>query len=216
LIDRIKTTVSPYAHPEQRASDASPIEPAAVIRVINDLIPPGSHIAVDAGNCVGWALHYLEIDYPTRAHISLAMGAMGFGVGAVLGAKFAAPQTTCVGIVGDGAFLMHGAEVSTAARYRAGAIWVVLSDNELMMVNQGMNYFYPDPAWKDYYQLGEPDLVKFAESLGANAYGVHSPAELAKALGEAMARADSAKQPQVIVAYINKDSMPPYYKPKSS
>ena len=90
LIDRIKTTVSPYAHPEQRASDASPIEPAAVIRVINDLIPPGSHIAVDAGNCVGWALHYLVVDPPTRAHISLAMGAMGFGVGAVLGAKLGA------------------------------------------------------------------------------------------------------------------------------
>ena len=119
-----------------------------------------------------------------------------------------------MGIVGDGAFLMHGAEVSTAARYRAGAIWVVLSDNELQMVNQGMNYFFPDPAWKEYYQLGEPDLVKFAESLGANAYGARSPAEFAQAFGEAMARADSAKQPQVIVAFINKDSMPPYYPPK--
>ena len=47
-------------------------------------------------------------------------------IGAVIGAKLARPEATCVALTGDGAFLMHGSEISTAKRYGVGAIWIVL------------------------------------------------------------------------------------------
>ena len=139
------------------------------MKVLSELLPPGSHLFIDAGNCVGWSLHYLEIDPPTQVHSALGMRPMGFGVAAVIGAKIGAPDQDCVALVGDGAFLMHGNEISTAARHNVGAVWVVLYDNDLNMVSQGMANFFPDPSnsgdWKGYYDIGKPDLVRFSESV---------------------------------------------------
>lgn len=208
---------SPYYSQEQYDSKASPIEPAAICRVLKATLPDDSMIFLDAGNCVGWGVHYYYLEKPEQEiHSSLAMGPMGFAVGAVIGAKMGRPDKTCVAFVGDGAFLMHGAEISTAQAHNVGAIWVVLDDADLHMVNQGMQYLYPDPndIWNSLYRLGSPDLVKFAESLGADAYRINSPQELQELMPKVIDAADNHGRPQVIVATINQSSIDPYFPPK--
>ena len=213
IIGAIKRQHSPFADPEGRASDHGPVHPAAMMRVINELVDDG-HIVIDAGNCVGWSLNNLVVDPPLRYHISLAMGPMGFGVAAVVGAKLGAPEKTCIGIVGDAAFMMHGAEISTAAQQGAGAIWIVLYDNDLSMVTQGMaELFPPARSWQHYYKLGQPNLVQFAQGLGAIAVEVSvregAPAFRA-ALAKALTSARETHRPQVIVVCIDTQPMPPY------
>jgi acetolactate synthase-1/2/3 large subunit len=217
LIQGIKKT-PPFADPEGRQSDAAPIHPAALVRVINEEMTSG-HVFIDAGNCVGWSLNNMVVDPPLQYHSALNMGPMGFGVGAVIGGKLGAPGEHCVAIVGDGAFMMHGAEVSTAAQNNVGAVWVVLYDNDLSMVSQGMAALFPpaDP-WADYYKLGNPDLVKFAEGLGARAVAImpdQGSERFRVEFGEALQRAKIDKKPQVIIAYINPTAMPPYGWPKA-
>ena len=175
------------------------------MRVLQATLPDDCLIFLDAGNCVGWGIHYFSIDPPREIHSSLAMGPMGFAVGAVIGAKIGRPDKTCLALVGDGAFMMHGAEVSTAQAYGVGAIWVVLQDNDLHMVSQGMQYVYPDPddVWNQLYRLGTPDLIKFAEGLGADAYAVDSPAALQAVMPTVLEKANTQGRPQVIVAAIN-------------
>jgi len=138
---------------------------------------------------------------------------MGYGTAAVVGGKLAAPNATCISIGGDGSFLMHGNEVSTARQYGAGAIWMVWNENDLNMVAQGMAAYFPDPAdpnvWNDYYQLGNPDLVKVAEGLGAEAYLVHSPDDLRSALGRAI-KGGQQGRPQVIVVRQDPSAIPPF------
>jgi acetolactate synthase-1/2/3 large subunit len=209
-------TQSPYFNPEQYTSTAAPIEPAAIVRVLEDTLPDDTLIFLDAGNCVGWGIHYFTIDAPREIHSSLAMGPMGFGVGAVIGAKMGRPDKTCVALVGDGAFMMHGAEVSTAQAHGVGAIWVVLDDRDLHMVSQGMQYLYPDPndVWDGLYRLGTPDLVKFAEGLGADGYRIDSPDALAAIMPAVLDKANNQGRPQVIVAAINQKSIDPYFPPK--
>ena len=170
------------------------------MRVLQQTLPRDAIILLDAGNCVSWGIHYFEVSPPGQIHSSLAMGPMGFAVGAVVGAKIGRPDKTSLALVGDGAFMMHGAEVSTAAAHGAGAIWVVLHDNNLLMVSQGENYFFPDPTvWPKMYRLGTPDLAKFAEGLGADAYTVSSPAELAALMPRVIIKAGVETKPQVIV-----------------
>ena len=209
---------SPYYSPDQYASNASPIEPAAIVRVLQAAIPQDSIIVLDCANCVGWGVHYFTVNPPQQIYSSLAMGPMGFGVCAVIGAKMGCPDKTCIALVGDGAFMMHGAEVSTAQAHNVGAIWVVLEDDDLHMVSQGMTYLYPDPTdpgvWETLYRLGKPDLVKFAEGLGADAYLVHDPGELQKLMPKVLEGANVKKRPQVIVAKINQSSLDPYFPPK--
>jgi acetolactate synthase-1/2/3 large subunit len=217
FIEALKASRSPFAEPQKRDSEAAPILPQALMACLNSLLPAGSHLFVDSANCVGWSMHYLAIDPPSQIHSSLGMGPMGVAVAGVIGAKLGAPDRTCVAIVGDGAFLMHGNEVSTAAQYGVGAIWIVLDDNDLAMVSQGMNQVFggPDPSfWHDYYQIGAPDLVCFAQALGADAYSVHSPEDMRQAFPLAIERAREERRPQVIVAHIDTSEVPPYY-PKS-
>jgi acetolactate synthase-1/2/3 large subunit len=142
------------------------------------------------------------------------MGPMGFGVCSVIGGKIAAPDETCLAIVGDGAFMMHAAEISTAAQHRVGAIWIVLYDNDLAMVSQGMGQLFPpSKQWDDYYALGGPDLVKVAEGFGADAVAVtpkQGPADFEAALRAAIQNAEKRSKPQVIVVHIDRRPMPPY------
>ena len=209
----MKANNSPYANPTARESDATPIRPERAMAIVSEMLPPGSHVFPDAGNSCGWTAAYLALDPPTRIHSALDVGAMGYGTAAVVGAKLAAPNATCLSIGGDGSFLMHGNEVSTAKQYGAGAIWMVWNENDLNMVAQGMGALYPDPnnpnAWTDYYQLGNPDLVKVAEGLGAEAYLVHSPDDLRNALGKAITGGQQGR-PQVIVVRQDPSAMPPF------
>jgi acetolactate synthase-1/2/3 large subunit len=213
----IKRDNAPWADPKGRASEGAPLHPAAMIRVINEAVREG-HIFIDAGNCVGWSLNNMVVSPPLRYQSALAMGPMGFAVAAVIGAKMAAPDQPCIAIVGDGAFMMHGAEISTAAQNRVGAIWVVLNDNDLAMVSQGMGALLPPAAaWDDYYKLGQPDLVKFAQGLGAEAVAItpdQGANAMAKALANALASAQSNSRPQVIVVHIDTRPAPPYGWPK--
>ena len=216
-IDALKANNAPWASDADRNSEAVPLHPAAMTRVINECVSDG-YIFIDAGNCVGWSLNNLVVDAPVSYQSALAMGPMGFGVAAVVGAKMGAPDKDCVAMVGDCAFMMHGAEVSTAAQQNVGAVWVILNDNDLGMVTQGMDVLteqYPksDPSWKGYYNLGQPDLAKFAEGLGADAYTItrdEGPAAMKTALTTALQRARELNKPQVIVAHIDTTVMPPY------
>ena len=216
-VKAIKKTYSPFNSPKQYDSKAGPMQPAAMIRVLQKTLPHDTKIFIDAGNCVGWSVHYLSVNPPMEIFTSLSMGPMGFAVGAVVGAKAGCPDTTCVGLVGDGAFMMNGAEISTAKQNNLGAIWIVLYDNDLSMVSQGQAHFFPDKKdpdiWEQLYEIGEPDLEKYAEGLGADAYTVKKPADLEGLMPKVIKRANQKKKPQVVIVEINRKSVPPYYTP---
>ncbi|MGZ6998949.1 MAG: thiamine pyrophosphate-binding protein [Acidimicrobiia bacterium] len=215
FVARIKQ-LSPWRDPADTTSTASPVKPPALMKLISDLTPSGSLIFVDCANAVGWSLGYLAVDPPTEVHLALTVAPLGFGTGGVIGARMGRPDATCVALVGDGAFLMHGAEVSTAARYGVGAVFVVLDDNNLTMVNQGMHQFYPQAgSWDDYYDFNRPDLAMFAASLGADTYSVSDPTEFTPAYLEAIRKANADNVPQVIVVQTDPTLVPPFYPPAS-
>jgi acetolactate synthase-1/2/3 large subunit len=208
----MKETNSAYADSAARESDATPIRPERAMAIVSEMLPAGSHIFPDAGNTCGWSAHYLELDPPTRMHAALDVGAMGYATAAIVGAKMAAPDATCLSIGGDGSFLMHGAEITTAKQYGVGPIWMVWNENDLNMVTQSMAANFPAPGWDDYYALGNPDLVKVAEGFGADAYLVHSPSDLRDALARAI-RGGQEGRPQVIVVREDSSARPPFVFP---
>lgn len=219
-IAHLKKSHSPYFHPEKRESTAVPILPQTMSRILQEALPTETecHIFVDGGNCIGWALHYMKIDPPVQMHNALDIGPMGWGTCAVVGAKFAHPNSMCITVTGDGGFMMQGSEVSTAAQHKLGVIWIVEFNNDLAMVSQGMANFYPppkypkDPSWKDYYSIGNPDLEKYAEGLGADAYQASTAEEFQDVLARAI-EGSMRNKPQVVVVNIDRNEIPPYYQP---
>jgi acetolactate synthase I/II/III large subunit len=213
FIETTKRDVAPAPPPSPNPTPGT-VDPIALMGALNQGLPPGTQVFFDCGNCVGWSLAYLQIDPPTELHSALAMGPMGFAVGAVIGAKLALPDSACVAICGDGAFVMHAGEVATASQHGAGAIWVVLADADLKMVSQGMAAFYPGMNWSGYYASGAPDLVGLAKSLGADAVPVNDEADLDGAIKAALTNAATA--PQVLVVTVDPAAEPPYYVPALS
>ena len=210
-IAAIKAQHSPVVSPSDYAQTSGPLQPAALCRLLNDSLPDDAMVFIDSGNCVGWSMHYVVVREGQEMHSALAMGPMGFAVCAVVGARYGRPDRLCVALVGDGALLMHLGEISTAAANNIGAIWVVLNDNELNMVSQGMNTFLPD-AVPYSYPLGKPDLCKVAEGLGADGHEVKEPADFAPAW-EAAVRGAAVGRPQVIIAKLDPKAAPPYWDP---
>jgi TPP-dependent trihydroxycyclohexane-1,2-dione (THcHDO) dehydratase len=75
-----------------------------------------------------------EIEPPSEMHSAFNMEPMGWAPAAVVGAALGAPDNICVSLSGDGGFMMNGNEVSTAAQYSVGAIWVVHYNHTLAAV----------------------------------------------------------------------------------
>ncbi|CAM3754799.1 thiamine pyrophosphate-binding protein [Corallococcus sp. ZKHCc1 1396] len=187
------------------------VKPQQLLAELDRHLSPEMDLYIDIGNCTGWTSHLLHVSPPARIFYPTGLTSMGWSCGAVVGGKIGRPERAAVAVVGDGAFLMNGVELLTASRYRVGTVTIVLNDNALGMVNHAEHM--QDTAYPledEFYGLGNPDLERFSESLGAKVYTVDGPGQLDALLPEVLRRADASGQPQVIVAHIDYREVPPY------
>jgi acetolactate synthase-1/2/3 large subunit len=117
--------------------------------VLDDALPDGADIVVDAGNTGAAAIHYLAARRGGRFAVALGMGGMGYSFGAGIGMAFGRansgrPRGRTVVIAGDGAFFMHGMEVHTAVQYRLPVTFVLFNNNAHAMCVTREQLFYDD------------------------------------------------------------------------
>ncbi|RKH01370.1 thiamine pyrophosphate-binding protein [Corallococcus sp. CA053C] len=187
------------------------VKPQQLMAELDKHLGPDMDLYIDMGNCTAWTSNMLHVTPPTRVFYPCGLSSMGWSCGAVIGGKLGRPERAAVAITGDGAFLMNGVEMLTASRYRVGTVTIVLNDNFLGTVNHGEHVQDRSyPLEDEFYSLGNPDLERFSESLGARAYTVTAPGELDALLPEVLRRADETGQPQVIIARIDYREVPPY------
>lgn len=114
---------------------------------LNDALPDGTDIVVDAGNTGAAAIHYLAVPRGGRFAVALGMGGMGYSFGAGIGMALGRtssgrPTGRTVVIAGDGAFFMHGMEVHTAVQYRLPVTFVLFNNNaHAMCVTREQLYY---------------------------------------------------------------------------
>ena len=133
---------------------------------------PG-HLFIDATGATLRSLRYMVVDPPLQIHNSLAQAPIGSGIGGGVGAKFAAPDQPVVVVCGDGGLMMQGSEISTACDHQLGVVFLVIYNNVLgAVVIEEEKAFGHDAEWRLLYELGQPDLVKFSEGLGAYAEAI--------------------------------------------
>ena len=207
---QLRSQVSREFAPEKMHDNTSPLKPQRIMAALDPHMRGDLDIYVDMGNCTGWATHCLRIAPPARMFVACGLSTMGWSCGAVIGGKLARPERRALALLGDGALLMNGTEINTAAKYGVGAVYLVLNDDSLGMVNHGEHLQTGHPLDDDYYGLGSPDLVGFARALGATAYAADTAEALTAALDAAFAAADATRRPQVIVARIDPREVPPY------
>lgn len=211
-IELFKKKNPKFIEMEKMESSTLPLKPQKVFCELSHFAE-NKKIAffLDIGNSTGFFSHYVQLGLSHFLYSAYGFTCMGWACGAAIGGKIASPDLTCIAIMGDGAFLMNGVEIQTAARYKIGVICMVLFDNCYGMVHHGMNAISKNSHPEDdCYSLGSPDLVKFSESLGAESYCVDKPGQLLGLLSIATQNAMNNKKPQVIIVKIDPNEQAPF------
>ena len=153
------------------------------MRAIQTHVVDGSAapLFAECGNSFIWTTHCLRFREPGRYRVSTGVGSMGHAAAGVVGAALARGGRA-VAVVGDGAMLMTN-EISTAVRYRADALWIVLNDARYGMCAQGMESL----GLEADASIPEVDFARFASAQGARGLRVAGEHELDAALREALA-----------------------------
>ena len=150
---------------------------------------------------VGFASNYGFPVYEPRTYVSTGyQGTLGFGFPTAIGVKSGMPDRAVVSIIGDGGFLFGMPELAAAVQQDIGVITVVFNNSSYGNVRRDQQLRFDNRIIGA--DLENPDMVKLAESFGADGYRVDSP----ESLGPVLARAIDNDRPAVIDVTIERGS----------
>ena len=164
--------------------DSTPTNGYRVVRELMRAVDPDRTIALhDAGGSRGYLSPFWVATKP-RSYIGMGgMAAMGWSLGAAIGAKLGRPDHLVVHVLGDASFGMVGMEVETAVRMELPTLTVLLNNGGtgggLMAMDR------PNAAPAAMAQLGG-NFTMVAQGLGAHAERVEQPGDLASAFRRAI------------------------------
>lgn len=179
--------------------------------VLDDALPDGTDIVVDAGNTGAAAIHYLSARRGGRFAVALGMGGMGYSFGAGIGMAFGRatsgrPAGRTVVIAGDGSFFMHGMEVHTAVQYRLPVTFVLFNNNAHAMCVTREQLFYDDLYSYNRFRRSRLGSGLAAMFPGLTSVDVGDADRFAAALRVAL----DADGPAVVSVECAADEIPPF------
>ena len=151
------------------------LRPQAIIHRLRAVL--GSHdlVICDVGAHKLWMARMFPCDMPNTCVISNGYASMGIGLPGAIAAKLAFPERRVITVTGDGGFLMNMQELETAVRDRVPVVALVWRDDGYGVIRWNQMQRFGRTAG---VELGNPDLVKLAESFGAVGMRVTEPSEL--------------------------------------
>jgi acetolactate synthase-1/2/3 large subunit len=189
------------------ASDEVPINPYRVIGDFRKTFDPAHTIVThDSGNPRDQLVPQYEAVTP-RGYLGWGHSTqLGFGLGAAMGAKLAAPEKIVANFMGDAAFGMVGMDVETAVRERIPILTVLL--NNSAMGNYEKNI--PDAAERYGTKYLSGNYSEVARGLGAYTERIEQPRDIVPAFLRARAELD-AGHPVVLEVITREEGDIPYW-----
>jgi acetolactate synthase-1/2/3 large subunit len=133
-----------------------------------------------------WTAQYYDFSRPRTFITSGGLGAMGFGMGAAIGACFGTGGRKTILFTSDGSFHMNMNELATAVSNQLPLVIVLLNNNALGMVRQWQAMFF-EQRYSNTSLARRTDYVRLAEAMGAVGFKVDTLSQLEPALAKAFA-----------------------------
>lgn len=186
-----------------------PMKPQVVAWEIGKRLTEDAIVACDSGTAATWWARQMPVRRGQMHSISGTLATMACGLPYAIGAQAAYPGRQVVAFVGDGAFSMLMAEMSTAVKYKLPVKVFVLHNNTLGQIK-----------WEQIVMLGNPEYVCDMESIdyagiakacGATGFTIRDP----KDCGETIQLAFNTPGPVVVDCFVdpNEPPMPGKIKP---
>ncbi len=163
------------------------IDMAAIIEVVNRLLPADAVVTNGAGNFASWVHRFHRYHGIARGHktqLAPTNGSMGYGVPAGIAANITTGRTAFT-IAGDGDFLMNGQELATARQYGGRSIIVLLNNGMYGTIRMHQERDFP--THESGSRLSNPDFVALAQAYGYEGARVRRTAEFEPAMRAALA-----------------------------
>jgi acetolactate synthase-1/2/3 large subunit len=166
-----------------------PIDMAWLSRCIGDVIDPRTIVV----NEYDLDTSQTCFTTPGTYFASPSSGGLGWGLGAALGAKFAAPGHTVICCVGDGAYIFGAPTAAhwVSRAYEAPVLWIIFNNRVWNAVKRSVLSHAPDGwAKRTGMPLTEldppPDYELICQASGGHAEKVEDPTKLPTALARGL------------------------------
>ena len=138
-------------------------------------------------------------------YIRPAGGSEGYGVGAPIGAKLAAPDTPVVGLVGDGSLYYADSGLWTAVHHRIPVLYLITNNQAYGIVAGafgGANANMKDTGDYGGVALTGMDPTKIAEGFGMEATDLTDESKITATIAEGLRIVEEEKRPYLINAHL--------------
>jgi benzoylformate decarboxylase len=189
--DRCRRARDAYRASQERAEQeaaklagAMPIRVPALLHALSQLLDERSRVVADAVTGSAGTLTYL-LPRAARGFHTTASGSLGWGMGAALGIKLAAPEDDVIAVVGDGVFQFGLQALWTAVHDATRITWVVINNQSYAAVKSALQRYGGAAAVRGEYPASAipgPNLAEVARGFGAFGQRIERLADLAPAL----------------------------------
>jgi len=114
--------------PYQDVSTARYIDPRALSKAVDGILPTARVVASDSGHFCGWVPRFLRVPNARASCLSHSFQSVGLGLASAIGLGLANPGALIVLGVGDGGFLMSSADLETAVRLKLRICILIYND----------------------------------------------------------------------------------------
>jgi len=177
--------------------DAEGLTPPWLLKSLQAAAGERAIYTSDSGNGTFLAMECLRLSNPRSFLAPIDYSCMGYAVPAALGAALACPQRPVVALAGDGAFLMTGLELLTAAHLHLPVMVLVFRDGELAQIAQFQEMAL---GRKSCSELPDYDLAGICRAVGVECLSLARNADVEAALEKALAIARAGNPVVVEVA----------------
>lgn len=189
---------------DDTVSNAVPLKPQRLFTYMAKRLPTGTKTFFDTGNSWAWGIHYYQRPESDGSYrLAMGFGAMGWAIGASIGCAIANRKTPTVCFTGDGAYLMSGQEITTAAQEKLPVVMIILNDGVYGMIMHGQRMAQAEELG---YVLNQVNYADMAKSMGIEGIVIETAEEMEAIDFERLFKKDG---PTLIDIRIDKEEIPP-------
>jgi len=167
------------------ASQETPIRPEAVMAALMGILDDDAIVVADPGTpCPYFSAHYRWRQAGRNFITNRAHGALGYALGAAMGAHVGRPSVKTLAVMGDGSFGFACGEFETMVRHKMPITSIVFSNSVFGWIKAGQDSGFG----QRYYNVdfNRTDHAAVASAFGVKSWTVKDPADLSRVLKEAV------------------------------
>ncbi|MCP5087408.1 MAG: thiamine pyrophosphate-binding protein [Rhodobacteraceae bacterium] len=167
-------------------NEDTPIRPARVMAALMNTLNDDATIVADPGTPCPYFSAYYRWPRAGRHFITnRAHGALGWSLGAAMGAHVGRPEVKTISVMGDGSFGFCCGEFETMVRHNMPITAIVFSNASFGWIKAGQNSGFD----KRFYNVdfNRTDHAAVASAFGVKSWTVSEPADLEPVLAKAFA-----------------------------